>query len=105
MVERVYWDTDAFLGLFQQEESKVDVCRATIERATAAELVILTSALTIAEVLWPRGSPRLAEDKAELLNKFFRRSFIRVRNVTRKIAADAQMVVWTYDVKPKDAIH
>jgi hypothetical protein len=56
-------------------------------------------------VLWKRGGPKLKKDKAQTLRRFFRRSGIRVYNVTRAIAEQAQDVVWDFNVKPKDAVH
>lgn len=103
--ERIYWDSDAFLGLFQEEPGKVDLCKGTLERANDGEVVIFASALTIAEVLWLKGGPRLPATKADIVRKFFRHSYIRVRNVTRAIAEDAQGLVWNNGIKPKDAIH
>jgi len=104
-VERIYWDSDPFLGWLQNEAGKVDLCSGTIKRAQDGEVLIVTSALTIAEVLWRRNAPKLAEDKLSLLRKFFRRSHIRVVNVSRVIAEEAQDVVMNYNVRPKDAVH
>jgi predicted nucleic acid-binding protein len=104
-VEWIYWDSDAFLGWFQAEPGKMDLCAGTLQRADQGEALILTSALTIAEVLWMRGAPMIQQDKAEIVRKFFRRSSIRIRNVTRAVSENAQDLVWTYGVKPKDAIH
>lgn len=104
-VERIYWDSDVFLGWFQNEAGKVDRCEGVIQRAERGEVLIVTSTLTLAEVLWMRNQPRLSKDKADLVQKFFRRSYIRVYNVTRKIAENAQGVVWDNGIKPKDAIH
>ncbi|MGC1696789.1 MAG: PIN domain-containing protein [Pseudolabrys sp.] len=104
-VELVYWDSDAFLGWLQAEQGKVDLCEGTLKRADQGEIIILTSALTIAEVLWMRGAPMIAQDKAEIVRKFFRRSYLRVRNVTRAVSESAQDLVWTQAVRPKDAIH
>lgn len=103
--ELIYWDSDAFLGWLQAEPGKVELCEGTIERAKAGEVLILTSTLTIAEVLWLKGQPKVSKDKADALRKFFRRSFIRVRNVTRSVAEAAQDLVWDHGIKPKDAIH
>jgi predicted nucleic acid-binding protein len=103
--ELIYWDSDAFLGWLQEEQDKVELCKGPLERAKAGEVLIVTSALTIAEVLWRRRGPRLPKDKAEILRRFFRHSYIRVRNVTRAIAESAQDVVWNHGVMPKDAIH
>jgi predicted nucleic acid-binding protein len=105
MIEIIYWDSDTFLGWLQEEEGKVELCQGTLERATAGEVVIVTSALTLAEVLWMRGGPRLAEDKADKLRRFCRHSYIRVWSVTRAIAESAQDCVWKRGIRPKDAIH
>jgi predicted nucleic acid-binding protein len=68
-------------------------------------VLIVTSTLTIAEVLWMRNAPRIPKDKAEIVRRFFRRSYMRLRNVTRLVAESAQDLVWDHGVKPKDAIH
>jgi predicted nucleic acid-binding protein len=104
-VKQYYWDSDAFLGWLQEEPGKVDLCRESLERAQNGELLLVTSALTIAEVLWLRNHPPLPADRAGVVRRFFRRSCIRVCNVTRKISEDAQTLVWDHGIKPKDAIH
>lgn len=103
--ELIYWDSCTFLGWLQEEADKVDLCRGTLERAQGGEVGIITSALTITEVLWTKGGPKLTQDKADTLRRFFRHSYIRVHNVTRQIAEGAQDVVWNHNIKPKDAIH
>ena len=80
-VERIYWDSDAFLGWLQEEAGKVELCDGTLHRADSGEVLIFTSALTLAEVLWRRGGPQIPKDKADMLNRFFRRSCFWVRNV------------------------
>ena len=104
-VEKIYWDSDCFLGHLKAEEGKADKCDGVIQRAERGEVLIVTSALTLAEVLWMRGGPRITREKATMVQKFFRRSFIRVYNVSRKISESAQVYVWDNDIKPKDAIH
>lgn len=103
--ELIYWDSDAFLGWLQEEPGKVDLCDGTLHRAQIGEVLIFTSALTLAEVLWRRGGPALPKDKADMLNRFFRRSHFRIRNVTRKIAEQAQQIHWNDGIAPKDAVH
>ncbi len=104
-VEKIYWDSDCFLGHFYAEAGKAEKCDGVLQRAERGEVLIVTSALTLAEVLWMRGGPRLSKDKAELVQKFFRRSYIRVYNVSRKTSESAQILVWDNSIKPKDAIH
>ena len=102
---KIYWDSCAFLAWFQNEPEHVDACRDALERAQNGLFIILTSALTLAETLWLQGAPKLSEDKADQLNRFFRRKFIRVVNVDRAIAESARPLVWRTNIKPKDAIH
>lgn len=105
MLSKVYWDSNAFLAWLQNEPEHEAACRDTLQAAQSGEFLIVTSALTIAEVLWLRGGPKLGEDKAEILNRWFRRSFIRVVNLDRKTAQDAQRFVWENGIKPKDSVH
>lgn len=105
MIETIYWDSDTFLGYLQAEPGKAEFCEGTLQRAQAREVVIITSALTVAEVLWMRNQPRLPADRAETLRRFFRHSYFRLRNVTRSVAESAQDLVWNHDIRPKDAIH
>ena len=104
-VEKIYWDSACFLSHFHAEVGKAEKCDGVLQRAERGEVLIITSALTLAEVLWMRGGPRLPKDKAELVQKFFRRSYIRIYNVSRKLAESAQTLVWDSNIKPKDAIH
>ncbi len=104
-IERIYWDSDCFLAWFNDETGKAEFCDGVIQRAERGEVLIVTSALTLAEVLWMRGQKRMHRDMADKVQKFFKRSYIRVANVSRKIAENAQNVVWDNGIKPKDAIH
>ena len=104
-VELIYWDSATFLAYFQNEPGRVDLCRGTLERAEAGNVAIITSTLSIAECLWLRGHEPIPRDRADIVQRFFRRSFIRVRNVTRNISESAQDLVWNQSIKPKDAIH
>ncbi|KAF5887948.1 MULTISPECIES: type II toxin-antitoxin system VapC family toxin [Rhizobium] len=105
MVAKHYWDSVCFLAWLQNEAGRIDACRDTLDRASAGEIVIVTSALTVAEVLWTKAGPRLTEEKAGLLNGFFRRSYIKVVNLDRAVAQKAQKHVWNDGIRPKDSIH
>lgn len=105
LTTKLYWDSAVFLAWLQGEDGREAACRDTLDAAQRGEDLIVTSALTLAEVLWLKGGPRLTEEKADRLNRFFRRSFIRVVNVDRRIAEGAQQLVWQSGIKPKDSIH
>lgn len=91
---------------FRRAEAVFRWCLGAIfQRAERGEVLIVTSALTLAEVLWMRGGPQLPNEKALIVRRFFQRSYIRVHNVSRKLAEAAQVLVWDQGIKPKDAIH
>ena len=100
-----YWDSNAFLGWLAAEPDKIDRCRRVIESAEAGDMRILTSALTIAEVLWIRGRARIPADSAAKIEAFFRHEWIVVRELDRFIAEEARALVWRHNVAPKDAVH
>ncbi|MFO1090418.1 MAG: type II toxin-antitoxin system VapC family toxin [Hyphomicrobiales bacterium] len=104
-IERIYWDSDAFLGWLNNDPGKADKCGDVLQRAERGDVLIVTSALTLAECLWMRGQAKVPQEKAQFVRRFFRRSNIRVYNVTRRLAEDAQDLVWGNGIKPKDAIH
>jgi predicted nucleic acid-binding protein len=106
-VEVRYWDANTFLAYFQEEEGRVDSCEAVLEEAEKGKILIVTSALTLSEVLALRGKKRLAPNpkmKKKVID-FFKNEYIAVQNVTREIAELSRDLVWDKGIKPKDAIH
>jgi predicted nucleic acid-binding protein len=102
---RVYWDSDCFLAWLKQEPGKYELCEATRTKAESNEIIIVTSALTIAEVLYKNKNERIPKKDKELVVAFFKNEFIAIRNVTRSIAELARDLVWDHGLKPKDSIH
>jgi len=100
-----YWDANAFLGWLAGESDKVEMCRPVIHAAEGGKVTLITSALTIAEVLWIKGGPKIGPEQAKRVESFFRHQWIVIREVDRFIAEAARRLVWEENVKPKDAIH
>ncbi len=100
-----YWDSAAFLGWLNNEAEKVPHCRPVLEAARAGTIVLITSALTIAEVLWLKNQPKLPAARATEIEAFFQHRWIVIREVDRFIAEDARRLDWDKNVHPKDAIH
>ncbi len=100
-----YWDADCFLGWLLAEADKEEQCRVVLDAAERGEVLIVTSALTIAEVLAIRGRPRIGDDLRALVEGFFRNEYIVVRNLTRRVAELARSMVWDHGIAPKDAVH
>lgn len=104
-IDRRYWDSDCFLAWLQGEAGKADPCREVLEAADEGKILLITSALTLAEVLYLRGGQPIAKARKDVVVDFFKNDYIAVRNVTRHIAELARELVWDHGIRPKDAIH
>lgn len=100
-----YWDSGVFLAWLLPETDRIDSCRGAVKAAEAGNLLLVTSALTLTEVIHLKGRPPLDADKEKIIRDFFANEFILVRNVDRKTAEDARRLIWSRAVKPKDSIH
>lgn len=108
----VYWDSCTFLKHLMEEPGH-ELCDDVIAEAESGNLVIVTSTLTIAEVLNIKGCQEIPAENRAKVEQLFNQDFIEVRAVTRKTALLARDIVWTerrkgkdiVKVKPKDAIH
>lgn len=100
-----YWDSSCFLGWFNAEPEKRENCLGVIRAAERGDIRIITSALTLVEVLYLKGEQRIPASKSDLVKDFFDRSYIVTVNVDREIASRAQEMVWQHNVHHKDAVH
>jgi predicted nucleic acid-binding protein len=102
-----YWDSAAFLAYFKEEVGRVDHCAEVLENAENGKILIVTSALTLAEVLALKGQPRIPPEPAlkQKVIDFFKNEYISVQNVTRQVAELARDLVWDHGIDPKDAVH
>jgi len=103
--ERRYWDSDCFLGWLQAEDGKIEPCRQVLNLASKGDVEIITSALTIAEVLHLRGRLPILVEKRQQVIEFFKRSYIIPMSITRRIAEASRDLVWDHGIEPKDALH
>lgn len=105
-IEKVYWDSNCFLGLLKEEPNKVEACRGTINKAEKGELIIVTSAITFIEVIKLPGETPLGRESENTIRDFFKNSFINIQNVDREIGIIARDLLWKHEyLKPKDSIH
>ncbi len=102
--DRVYWDSCVFLTFLQDEEG-ADTCELVLGAAEKGDVLIATSALTLAEVLNLRGRPKLPASREDDVRRLFSHEYILVRNITRRTAEFARGLVWNNDIAPKDALH
>jgi predicted nucleic acid-binding protein len=103
----VYWDSDAFLALLNGDKtaSEMQGCLDVWTLGQKGLIHIVTSTLTVAEVIHMKGTPKLDPTKRHLVSNFFRQHFISLKPLTREIAELARDVVWDSNIRPKDAVH
>jgi len=104
----VYWDSCTFLGWFNDKEEPENTkkCLGTIKAAEREEIIIVTSAITLIEVIKIKGKNQLSQENEKIIKDFFENNFIKVVNVERFVAEDARYLIWKYPhLNPKDSIH
>ncbi len=104
-IEKRYWDSNCFLGYLKGESDKESACRAVLNEAKNGRIIIVTSALTLAEVVKLKGEAPVPVEDSLTLEKAFKQDYIRLRNVNSHIAELARKMVWEYGFDPKDSIH
>lgn len=107
MIPSVYWDSDAFLALINEDKTSAEMagCNNAWTACDKGLLHLVTSTLTTAEVIHKKGTPKLDPSKRILVGNFFRQHFISQKPLTREIAELARDVVWDSNIMPKDAVH
>ena len=104
--DRRYWDANAFLGWFLGEPDKVSSCETVIRACERGECEIVTSAVTLTEVIKLKGEPPLKEADEQKIKDFFENDYILIAELTRFIGEKARHLIWKHQtLKPKDAIH
>jgi predicted nucleic acid-binding protein len=105
-MERRYWDSVCFLAWLLPEAPRVPACRTVLNAAERGEVEIVTSALTLTEVIKLKGQPPLKIDQEKRIKGFFENDYIIVRNVDRFIGETARDLIWQFPaLHPKDSLH
>lgn len=104
-IQRRYWDSNIFLAILENDPIYAPKCKGVVAAIEKKEVKIVTSALTIAEVLYLKGHPKITREKSQKIIRFFESDTIILINVDRKIAEMAREYIWDFNVHHKDAIH
>jgi predicted nucleic acid-binding protein len=107
-VPRLYWDSSVFICLLnKEEEERRHICENILRHAEQGEVSIVTSTLTIVEVIRPRGSgfSRLQPEEIEKVGSFFKHQFILKVNLDERISLKAVELARAHNLRPNDAIH
>ena len=87
---KIYWDSVVFIDLIEETPGRISRLQSVIERAMKQEVVIVTSALTMVEVVKLKNLNLLDEDAERRVTEFFENAYISVRNVDRFVAEAAR---------------
>ena len=104
----IYWDSCTFLGWFKSDEEpeRAEKCLGTIEEAKNENIYIVTSAITLTEVIKLKNENPISVNSEEIIKSFFDNKFIKIVNLERWVATDARNLIWRFPhLKPKDSIH
>ena len=104
-----YLDSSVFIGWIREEVidclDRKRIVDHILTRAENGDFLIHISALTLAEVHKKRGRERITEQEDEEILDFFRREFIVLIEIDRKIGEQANGFCRKYGLSPADAIH
>ncbi len=106
-MEYRYWDSCCFL-CWLKKEPEHEKCKGVLERAKNGELKIVTSAYTIAEVIYlkKKGQGKINKSDSDSICRFFEQDYIITVAVDRYVAEDARNLLWEYEaLRHEDAIH
>ena len=103
--QRRYWDTSCFLAWLKNEQDKVGNCTGIIQACEDGQLKLMTSTLTLVEVLYLNFKDKIPKTESDKIRAFFENDYIVTIPLDRMIAEKAQDLVWDFGVKPKDAVH
>lgn len=105
--EIFYWDSSVFCGFLSKEKDKFAIANQILEEAESGNVTIVTSFMTITEVLCvDGGKPReMTEKQRTLIKGFFKKEYIEWITFSRVIADAARDLCWDLGLKSKDAVH
>ena len=106
MIDLRYWDSGVFLAWLLPEADRRAACESVIRAAEHGDVRIVTSAITLTEVIRLKDHPPLKRQQESKINAFFKHKYIIVRALDRPIAEFARQLIWEFPaLKPKDSIH
>jgi len=102
----IYWDANPFCAIFNNEGARVKPCKEILSAAERGELKIVTSSITLAEVIRIKGETGISPGKESVLYDYFQNDFIVFVNVEWFVGTHARKLMHQFpSLKPMDAIH
>lgn len=110
-LNRIYWDSTAFLCFLKQHEGeRRGICEDILYHARDGKVHLFTSTFTITEVIRPRngdvkGARMLSAEEISDLEGMFQWPWLKKIDVDQRVARKAVELSREYALSPADAIH
>lgn len=101
----VYWDSCVFIDCIQKFQPHFADIEPILENAINGTIVIVASAISLAEVVKLNQSTDPEEKQAQTIQDFFENDYIALRALDRMTASLAGSFVRKHNLKPADAVH
>src|SRR5687767_9791190 len=91
--DRRYWDACNFIGVINKEPDKLPECSLILkeaEKTDAPRIQIVTSIITIAEVVKPKGCTSLTAAQEQQIDDFFENDWLVPVNLDRHLMREAR---------------
>lgn len=100
----IYWDACCFISILSNE-ANADDCLKVVRAAEAGDVVLVTSAISLVEVIKLDGKMPVRETEQQKVDDAMLGPHFRIREVDRTVAQLARRLIWDHGVEVKDAIH
>lgn len=100
----VYWDACCFISVLSNERNAKD-CLKVVKAAEDGHIRIVTSSISLVEVIKYNGKPPIAEADQSKVDAAMSGSHFEIRNVDRLTGQLARRLIWEKDLAVKDSIH
>lgn len=102
----IYWDANPFCAVFNKEAERLEDCLSVLRAAESGEVKIVTSSMTLAEVVKSRNAAKISAGKEAVLYDFFQNDFLVFVSVEWFVGNKARQIMHQHPtLKPIDAIH
>ena len=101
----IYWDSCVFLDRLKRHKDRIGLLEKITDAAAAGHFLIVTSSVTIAEVIKLPTLPLMLQEQVKQIELYFENAWISVRIVDEVIAKAAAEIRREHGLKTCDAIH
>lgn len=104
-VERRYWDACTLIAFISGEAGRAEHCLKLLEEAQEQKHIVVTSAITLAEVTRRNGETIKQPNSMNEIERFFENDYFLFVPADRFVCQAARQLIWNYGIRANDAIH